>query len=179
MGRLWWLFLLLGLASIVLGMLAISSRFVVATTLAVVLLVGWLLIIAGVAEVIHAIMVRNWRGFALHLLAAALYLLLGLFMLENPLQTAEVLTLLLGASFFVGGVLRVVFSVATQFPSWPWVLLHGVIDLILGVLILIHWSAESGLWVIGLFVGIDLLFHGWAWVILALNVRRYTAAPSA
>jgi uncharacterized membrane protein HdeD (DUF308 family) len=78
----------------------------------------------------------------------------------------------------VGGLLRVIFSLVVQFPAWPWVLLNGVVDLVLGVLILSGWP-ESSLWVIGLFVGIDLLFHGWSWMILALTVRTHNAAQSA
>jgi uncharacterized membrane protein HdeD (DUF308 family) len=176
--RHWWLFLVLGLASIVVGLLAISSRFVTTTTLATVLFFGVLLMIAGVTEVIHAVMVRNWRGFALHLLAAALYLLVGLFMLEDPLRAAVVLTLLLAASFLVGGLLRIIFSLVERFPGWPWVLITGVVDLILGILIWNGWP-ESSLWVIGLFVGIDLIFHGWSNVVLALALRSYDTAPSA
>jgi uncharacterized membrane protein HdeD (DUF308 family) len=137
-----------------------------------------LLLIAGVTEVVHAIMVRNLKGFALHLLAAALYLLVGFFLLEDPIRAAAVLTLLLAASFFVGGLLRIITSLATRFHGWPWVLLNGVVDLILAVLIWSGWPGTS-LWVIGLFVGIDLLFHGWAWVILALTVRTYAGTTSA
>jgi uncharacterized membrane protein HdeD (DUF308 family) len=122
-------------------------------------------------------MVRHWRGFALHLLAAALYLVVGLFMLEDPVRAAVVLTLLLAAAFFVGGLLRIIFSLGVLFPSWPWVLLNGAVDLILGVLILNGWP-ESSLWALGLLVGIDLLFHGWSSVILALTVRNYHAASS-
>jgi uncharacterized membrane protein HdeD (DUF308 family) len=172
----WWLFLLLGVVSIVVGMLAIGSAFTV--TLASVVILGVLLLIAGASEVIHAIMVRNLRGFAMHLLAAALYLIAGLFMLEDPIRAATVLTLLIAASFLVGGALRVIFSLVDRFPAWQWVLLNGVIDLLLGVLIWNGWP-ESSFWVIGLFVGIDLLFHGWSWVILALTARTYVAPPSA
>jgi uncharacterized membrane protein HdeD (DUF308 family) len=174
--RNWWLFLAFGVLSIIVGLLAISSTFV--ATLVSVRVFGWLLLIAGITEVVHAVMVRNLKGFALHLLSAALYLLVGLFMLEDPIRAAAVLTLLLAASFFVGGVLRIIFSLAVRFPAWPWVLLNGVVDLILGVLIFNEWP-ESSLWVIGLFVGIDLLFHGWSWVILALTVRTYGAARPA
>src|SRR5262249_37401088 len=166
--RNWWLFLAFGVLSVIVGMLAISSTFI--ATLVSVRVFGWLLLIAGITEVVHAVMVRNLKGFALHLLSAALYLLVGLFMLEDPIRAATVLTLLLAASFFVGGVLRVVFSLAVRFPAWPWVLLNGVVDLVLGILILNEWP-ESSLWVIGLFVGIDLLFHGWSWGVLALGVR--------
>jgi uncharacterized membrane protein HdeD (DUF308 family) len=162
--------LILGLVSVIVGILAISSGFI--ATMASVVVFGWLLLIEGIVEVIHAILVRNLKGFALHLLAAALYLIVGLFMLEDPVRAAAVLTLLLAAAFFVGGVLRIIFSLVLQFHSWGWVLLNGVVDLVLGVMIWREWP-ESSLWVIGLFVGIDLLFHGWSWIILAMSVRRY------
>ena len=164
----WWLFLALGLVSIIVGSLAISSAFI--ATLASVVVFGVLLLVEGITEVIHAVMVRNWRGFALHLLAAALYLIVGVFMLEDPVRAATVLTLLLAAVLFTGGLLRIIFSLVERYPSWPWVLLNGVVDLILGGVILSGWPAST-LWVIGLFVGIDLLFHGWSCVILALTVR--------
>jgi uncharacterized membrane protein HdeD (DUF308 family) len=168
--------LALGLTSVIVGFLAISSAFV--ATLASVVFFGVLLLIAGFTEVVHAVMVRNLRGFALHLLSAALYLLVGLFMLEDPVRAAVVLTLLIAAAFFVGGVLRIIVSLAVRSPGWPWVLLNGVVDLILGLLIWNGWP-ESSLWVIGLFVGIDLVLHGWSWVILALSVRTYSPPPAA
>ena len=171
--RLWWLFLALGLVSIFVGFLAISATWV--ATLASVFVFGVLLLVAGVTEVIHAVMVRNLKGFALHLLAAALYLFVGLFLLEDTVRAAAVLTLILGAGFLVGGVLRILFSLVVQFPGWPWVALNGVVNLLLGFVILSGWPGSS-LWVIGLLVGIDLIFHGWSWVILALTLRTYTAA---
>jgi uncharacterized membrane protein HdeD (DUF308 family) len=172
----WLVFFSLGLVSVIVGFLAIGSPYVAASKAVVVF--GVLLLIAGITEVIHAVMVRHMRGFALHLLAAALYLVVGLFMLEDHVRAAAVLTLLLAASFFVGGLLRVIFSIVEYFPGWQWVLLNGVVDLILGVLIWSGWP-ESSLWVTGLFVGIDLLFHGWSWMILALSVRTYNASESA
>jgi uncharacterized membrane protein HdeD (DUF308 family) len=171
-----WLFLVLGLVAVLAGLLAISSAFV--ATLATVVFFGVLLVVAGLAEVIHAFLVRNLRSFALHVLAAALYLIVGVFMLEDPLHGAKLLTLLLAASFLVGGLFRILLSLAGQFPAWPWVLLNGVIDLILGILIFSGWP-EVSFWVIGLFVGIDLLLHGWSWVILALSLRTHAAAPTA
>ena len=173
---LWWLFLILGLVSVFLGFVAIGSAFI--ATLASVLVFGVLLLIAGITEVIHAVMVRNLKGFALHLLAAALYLIAGLFMLEDPVRAAAVITLLLAASFLVGGVLRIIFSLGADFPGWPWVLFNGLVDLALGALIWSGWP-ESGLWVIGLFVGIDLVLHGWSWMALALAARTYNPTPPA
>jgi uncharacterized membrane protein HdeD (DUF308 family) len=78
----------------------------------------------------------------------------------------------------VGGLLRIIFSLLVRFPAWPWVLVHGAVDLILGVLIFNSWP-DSSLLIIGLFIGIDLIFHGWSWVILALTVRTSNATPPA
>jgi uncharacterized membrane protein HdeD (DUF308 family) len=171
-----WLVFALGLASVLVGLLAMC--FALIATLAQVVIFGVLLLIAGTIEVVHAFTARNGRGFALHLLAAALYLIVGLFVLEDPVRAAAVLTLLLAAFLLVGGVLRILFSLGARFPGGPWVLLNGVVDLVLGVLIWSGWP-ESSLWVIGLFVGIDLVFHGWAWMSLALAIRTYDPAPSA
>jgi uncharacterized membrane protein HdeD (DUF308 family) len=172
----WWLFFAFGLVSVIVGFMAIGSPYI-ATSKSVVVF-GVLLLIAGFTEVVHAVMVCNLRGFALHLLSATLYLLVGLFMLEDPVRAAAVLTLLLAASFSVGGLLRIIFALVEHFPAWPWVLLNGVVDLILGVFIWRGWP-DSSLWVIGLFIGIDLLFHGWSWIILALSARTYNASQSA
>lgn len=172
----WWSLFALGMVSVFVGLLAIGSPYI--TTSKSVVVIGSLLMVAGIAEIIHAVMVRNLKGSAMHVLAAALYLIFGLFALEGPVQAAAVLTLLLAASFFVGGLLRIVFSLVEKFPAWPWVLLNGVVDLILGVLIWSRWP-ESSLWVIGLFIGIDLLFHGWCWIALSLSARTYEASQSA
>ena len=173
---LWPFYLVLGVVSIVVGILAINFAFI--ATLAKVAVFGVLLLIAGATEVIHAFMTHKGKDFALHLLAAALYLFVGVFMLEDLEWSAKVLTLLLAASFLVAGMLRIIFSLGTLFPAWPWVLLNGVVDVVLGVLI---WRGmpETSFFVIGLFVGIDLIFHGWAWVILALGLRAHKPVPAA
>ena len=58
-----------------------------------------------------------------------------------------------------------------RFPHWGWTLVGGIINLVLGIMIWQQWPV-SGLWVIGLFVGIDLIFTGWTWVMLALSVKK-------
>ena len=80
-------------------------------------------------------------------------------------------TLLLASFFMVGGLFRMISAVAGQFRNWGWVLVNGVIALILGIMI---WQQMpfSGLWVIGTFLGIDLIFSGWSYVSLGLGVRK-------
>jgi acyl dehydratase len=80
--------------------------------------------------------------------------------------TAEVLTLVMALFFFVGGLFQIVDSAVLGFSGWGWHLIDGLITIVLGLMILAQWPA-SGLWVIGLFVGIDLIFYGLAWIAIA------------
>jgi uncharacterized membrane protein HdeD (DUF308 family) len=100
---------------------------------------------------------------------------IGLFMLEDPVRAEAVLTLLIPAGLFVGDLLRVVFALVECFPAWPLGVLPGAVDLVFGAPIFRGWP-ESSLWVIGLFLGIDPLFHGWSSVVLALTVPTSGAA---
>ena len=166
-----WLLVLGGLL-IVVGLVAISSSFI--ATLATVVMLGFLLMIGGAVEIVDAFLGRGWRGFWMHLLAGILYLVLGFLLVQRPLAAAAFFTLMLAAAFFVGGLFRMIVSVSERFYGWGWVLLNGVVTLVLGILIWQQWP-ESAIWVIGLFVGIDLVFAGMSWVMTALTVRSATA----
>jgi uncharacterized membrane protein HdeD (DUF308 family) len=167
--RNWGWFLVLGIALIVLGIVALWA--VGLTTLATVLFLGWLLIFSGVFEAIAAFWARRWSGFFLHLLAGILTVVVGVLVVGHPIGAAAGLTLLLAALFLTGGVFRIISAVALRFPGWGWAVLDGVISLLLGAMIWSDWPF-SGSWVIGTFVGIALVFRGWAWVMFALAVRR-------
>jgi uncharacterized membrane protein HdeD (DUF308 family) len=173
-----WAFLLgMGIAQMILGTVAISSSFI--ATLTTVLVFGILLLLGSLFQVVTALWGRTWRGFFLHLLAGVLYLIVGVFMIENPLESALGLTLLVAACLLVGGILRVALSVIDRFDGWGWALLNGVVSVALGTAIWRQWPL-SGLWVIGLFVGIEMLFSGLSWVMLGLAVRPTlrTALPT-
>jgi uncharacterized membrane protein HdeD (DUF308 family) len=72
--------------------------------------------------------------------------------------------------FLIGGLFQLVGSVAVALPGWGWQAADGIITFVLGLLVIAQWPA-SGLWVIGLFVGIDLIFYGCAWIALAFSLR--------
>jgi uncharacterized membrane protein HdeD (DUF308 family) len=86
------------------------------------------------------------------------------------MEAALGLTLLVAAGLLVGGILRIVLSVVERFDGWGWVLLNGLVSILLGTAIWRQWPL-SGLWVIGLFVGIEMLLGGLSWVMLGLAVR--------
>jgi uncharacterized membrane protein HdeD (DUF308 family) len=167
----------MGVALIVVGFAAIGSAFI--ATFTTVLVFGILLIAGAVAQVITAIMGRQWRGFFLHLLTGVLYFVTGMFLIDSPVAAALGLTLMIAAYLMVGGILRIALALVERFHSWGWVLLNGVVSLVLGVSIWRQWPL-SGLWVIGLFVGIEMLFSGLAWLMLGLGVRSIprTALPT-
>src|SRR5262245_997104 len=166
--RNWGWFLAFGVALALLGIFAIV-RSVTATVVSM-LFFGWLLLIAAGVEIIQAVMVGKWAGLFQHWLHAALFGVLGAMMVWRPVVTAEIITLLIGAFFLVAGLFQLITPFVVSLPNWGWHALNGLITLALGVLVLAQWPV-SGLWVIGLFLGIELLVYGGAWIALALNLR--------
>jgi uncharacterized membrane protein HdeD (DUF308 family) len=164
----WGWFLAFGIALVLIGVLAIARA--VAATVVSMLFFGWLLVIAAGIEIVQAIMVGKWVGLYHHWLGAILFGVLGALIVWRPLVTAEILTLLMGAFFLVAGLFQVITPFMVSLPEWGWHVLNGIITLVLGILILAQWPV-SGLWVIGLFVGIELIFYGGAWIALALRLR--------
>ena len=141
--RRWGWYLALGIVLIVLGMIAIGSTFLM--TIASVLFFGWLLIIGGVMEAIHAFWHKRWAGFFLDLLTGILYVVVGWMMVTNPKESALLLTLIIAMFLLFEGVFRIVAALTARYPHWGWVLFNGVISLVLGVMIWRRWP-YSGLW---------------------------------
>lgn len=166
--RNWFLFLLLGAILILLGVIALMAP-VVATAVAMKFF-GWLLVFSGALQVVHAFWARRWGGFFLELVCGMLELLVGLFIVTHALPTAAAFTLVLAVFFIVTGVFRVAAAIGAPPEAWPWLLLSGLLNLVMGGLIWAEWP-ESGVVIIGIFVGIDLLFNGWWLVALSLAVR--------
>ena len=171
--RHWVLFLLLGIGLIVLGVIGISASGLV--TLASVVFFGWLLVIGGAGVAIHAFWAKQWSGFFLQLLSGLLYLIVGWMLVARPGLGAVTLTLVFAISLVVQGAFRIGTALSTHMDGKGSLLVSGIITLVLGLMIWNEWPL-SGLWVIGLFVGIDLLFYGWWLVSLALSARRLAAA---
>lgn len=170
-GKNWRRFFLWGIGMVILGYLAISAA--TFTTLLSVVFIGFLLFFSGAIVAVDTLTFwwGKWSGFFIHLLVAILYLSVGVMLMQNPIEGSVSLTLLLGVFFIVTGLIRILLS-SLKTPRWKWALLNGIVTLILGVLIISHWPASS-LFIIGLFVGIDLLFFGLAYLMSALAARNF------
>jgi uncharacterized membrane protein HdeD (DUF308 family) len=166
----WGWIVALGVVYLIAGFIALGS--VAMATVVSVLIVGVMMIISGVAEVFSAFQIKSWGKFLLWALLGVLYIVAGFVTFQNPLLAAVLLTLVLGASLVVSGIMRIVlaFSMKRETP-WIWVALSGAITLLLGVLILLRWPVSS-LYILGLFLGIDLIMAGAGWIGLGLGLRR-------
>jgi uncharacterized membrane protein HdeD (DUF308 family) len=131
------------------------------------------MLMAGVAEIVAAFNAKDWGHRILWLLLGALYVFAGFVCLQNPLQAATLLTLMLGIALIVGGLLRIFLATRlTQGTPWVWMVLSGIITFLLGLMILAKWPASS-LYVLGLFLGIDLIFMGSSWLSIGLALKRH------
>jgi len=156
-----------GLGSIlaVLGIVAMVAAF--AATLATVLFFGVLLLIAGVVQIAHALSAARWRGFLAHFLGGLLYAAIGGLIVYDPVAAGIGLTLVLAALFIVGGVLKLMLGLQAESG---WFAFSGLVDLLLGVLVAVG-LPETGLWVIGLLLGVELLFAGLSLILVASSMR--------
>jgi len=164
----WGWFAVLGILLIVLGIAALAASAL--TTLISVLLLGWLLVLGGGVQTVHAFWARRWGGVFAHLVAGVLSLVVGLLFLTRPTLAELALTLFVAVLFIVGGLIRLNAALLGRFPAWGWVVYDGVLSVVLGLVIWVAWP-QSAVWVIGMLVGIDLLFKGWSCLMFALASR--------
>jgi uncharacterized membrane protein HdeD (DUF308 family) len=166
-------FLLLGIVLILVGSTAIGEAVIL--TVFSMRFLGWLMVFAGVAGIVHAFSFgRGWGGFFIDLITGILYTVAGFMILANPAVSATVLTLLIAMMLIFEGLFRAIAAIIVRYPHWGWVLLNGAVTTFLGVLIWRQWP-YSGLWVIGLYVGISMILNGWSLVMLSLSVKRLPA----
>jgi len=168
----WRLFLIEGIVLCLLGLAAIVVPPIAGLVSTIFL--GWLFLIAGVFGLLFTFRAKQTPGFWWSVLSAALAVVAGGFLLWNPLQGLVTLTYVLTAFFIADGIVTIALSIAHRRDlsgRWEWMLVNGVIDLILAGVI-ISGFPESFTWVLGLLVGIDMLFGGTSLIAMALDARR-------
>lgn len=165
----WGWFMVLGVVQLVLGIIALGHVF--AATLVSVLFIGVLMVIGGIGQLIQAWRIKHWAGFLIWTLGGVLYLVAGLIAIMNPVVGASVLTLLFGATLIGTGALRlwIWFNNRAQ-RGWQWIAFSGFLTVAVGLLIAANWPGNSA-WILGLLLGIDLLFHGWTLFFVSLTLR--------
>jgi uncharacterized membrane protein HdeD (DUF308 family) len=168
----WVWFLALGVLLVLLGTIALVIM--PAATIATVMVLGWLMVCSGIFEAIHAFQLRGWRGVLLHLVGGLVGVVVGLLIVTHPLAGALAWTMLFASFFLVVGIFRLVAAMRMKFPNWGWAAFDGAVTFLLGVLLWTDWP-WSGLWFLGLSIGISLLLRGWSYVMLAFALRSLLA----
>ena len=166
-----WVWLLgLGILFVILGCIGFSM--VVGVTLASILFLGVLFIVAGFAQLIDVFKCNEWKGSVWHALVAFLYIIVGCLVIYDPLLASAIITAILAWILIVIGVARLMMAfVLRHGAGWGWIAFAGIMSLILGVLILMQWPV-SALWVIGLLITIELIVNGWTYIFVALALRK-------
>lgn len=165
----WGWFVAAGVAMVIFGMVALGNLF--AATLAVMLVTGVMLIVAGVVEIVQAFGAKTWGKTIYWLLSGLLYAAAGVIAIIDPALAAAGFTLMLAAVLFAVGVLRIIAGFdAKPAAGWGWMVAAGVFTVLFGILIGVGWPINS-VWLIGLILGVDLIFQGVAWVSFGLALR--------
>lgn len=165
----WWRFALLGAGLLLLGLFVLGH--LTAATIASAIVFGAALLIGGAIQIWQAFSTREWGGFLLNLALGLLYLIFGLVLIANPVAASFALTLVFAAFLIASGVVRFVLAWRYwQILGWLLVL-SGAVAILAGGVILSGWPT-SGLWVLGLILGIDFVMHGVWWIVFAFALRR-------
>jgi uncharacterized membrane protein HdeD (DUF308 family) len=174
------LYLVQGGVMVLAGILALV--YPVASSFAVVALLGWLLIVIGFVQGLSLWDARNVPQFWLQLVSMLLSVMVGVLLIRHRGEGLLVLTLLLLVYFMIEGISKVIFSLTIRpFPNWGWVLASGLV----GILVALYlWASlpVTAIWLLGVLLGIQLICEGVALSYLAWKVRAddgYTAASSA
>lgn len=168
--RYWIWYLLQGAVLIAAGVLAIVYPAI--SSVAVISLLGWLLIISGLAQAVSLIGASKVPHFWLQLISVALAVLIGLLFLRDSGQGLVTITLLLIVFFMIEGIAKLVFALTIRpFPNWHWVLASGLLGIVLSLIL--WWSLpQVAVWLIGVLLGIKLVSVGFSMALLAWHVRQ-------
>ena len=171
----WWCFLLVGILLVVGGIASIAYPWF--TSIGVVVFLGAVLIVSGLTTIISAFWAGEWSAFMLQILIGILYSVTGFVITEAPIVSLALLTIMLAGFFVIAGSFRIVTALVEKYPQWGWYLFNGVITLMLGLIIFRSFrqlpEEPSGvLWIIGLMVGLELLFNGWTWIMLSFVIKK-------
>ena len=173
----WAWMLSLGIVMVILGVIGLGMT--VLFNEIVVMYFGFLLLFGSGVQLMQAFRAEAWKGRVWHVLIALVYIVGGIIAVTEPVIAGMTLALLIAWTLIVIGVLRLFMGLQMRGANgWLWTLLGGVLSVVLGVMIINEWP-QSGLWVIGLFVAIEILFAGWSQIMIALAAKNYTAKDAA
>jgi uncharacterized membrane protein HdeD (DUF308 family) len=163
----------LSVLMIIAGILAMASPLVAG--IAVTRLVGWLLLFSGALHFVYAFRGGGVAAVLWEILLAAVYALVGFYILANPAVGLASLTFAIVLYLFVEAIVEFAASYMTRHESGSgWLLFDGIVTLLLAFMIWGTWPS-SGIWAIGTLVGVSMLFSGISRLMMSAAARRIAA----
>jgi uncharacterized membrane protein HdeD (DUF308 family) len=159
-----WVCVLLGIVMIVAGFLVLGDIMLV--TIVSTIFIGWVSIITGAFEIVHAFWTKGWGGFVWRVLLGILYVAFGVVLVSQPIASALILTYVLGMVFLISGIVRILLGISHWREAGWIMLMSGAFGVLAGLVILTGFPM-TGLWVLGLLLGVDLISHGIGWLAYA------------
>lgn len=170
----WGWFLAMGIVLLALGIYASMS--IVLATAATSIFIAMIMVIAGLAQLINAFSVQSWERFMLLLIAGIIYTAAGVVCFTYPIMAAVIFTFMLGLMLIIVGVLRMIIGFQSKnLTGWGYIVLAGALSAVLGIMIISGWPNDA-LWMLGIFLSIDLIFQGCGWIAFALGLRTLRKA---
>lgn len=166
----WKWLMVIGVLTLLLGFVGVVMN--ATMTIVSILFVGFFVLFGGVIHFIDALITEGWKNKILPALIAVMYITTGILMIKYPAASAAWFTLFIGAFLLIVGGFRSWIGIQMQgeVKGWGWTVCSGVIAILLGILIFAQWPV-SGLWMIGLFISLELIMHGAATIAVAFAVR--------
>lgn len=168
----------LGIALMLLGTVALGTLRAADSTGASPMLFGWLLVVSGLIEAVHAFHKRSWGGFLLHLMPCVAGVPIGLLIATHPSAGGTAWMFLFASYFTVVGLFRTISAFWFKFPAWIWAAFEGIVSLLFAA---VFWtnSPRLGPWVFGLSVGTSMILRGWSSIMFAQGVTRLRKFPQS
>ena len=173
----------MGTLTAVLGVFLVIYPF--ATAMITTVLLGWILVLVGIAQFVFALHTHTVGNFFLKVLLGILYAVAGIALAFLPIEGVIVLTGVLGTLLLIqAGMLTVTAFQMKPLDGWGWFLADAIASLLLGILIFVKWP-NSSMWAIGTLVGVAVLVGGISRTMIAAKIRsgavqlgRYVGGPA-
>ena len=149
----------LGTILTIMGFSALSAPVLMSASVAA--LLGWFFVFAGIAQLIAAFVNRNEASLTISAMIAVMYFIFGIILVNSTLwENAVSITMLMAIFFLIDGVFKLVLSIQMRGEqNWGWLLAGSIISILFAIMILANIYAASFV-LIGLMIGIQLVFVG-------------------
>ena len=165
----WGWLIALGTLLLVMGCIGLGME--IKLTLVSMYFFAAILIVSAVSHFVHAFQFKKWEGAVWQILISILYLVASVVFIHDPFLASVLITAVLAWILIILGITRIIMVISLkESKGWGWLLFAGITSIILGVLILIQWPM-SGLWVIGMFISIEMIVSGWTYIFIAMALR--------